>query len=554
LNDSTQTGWTTAKLADAIALIWDGPGYDDFPNYRTISSATSGEATVSSAFTTDHTTSTLYVIRGSDWWSDVGVGSITKPILFAEAPESVVYLSQGRDTPIIRWGEYNNSGTWTSRTAAAEGSESKADGIRSRLDPKDGMQLFRWQNKDKGEHVSISKASTKKWGEDLQFKTTIPIGMDRDKINNIVDGEQYLFVVKEDAIYAVDEEDMPDKVVDFQGLSSELSGAAAISSTPYVYFSLGRGGFERLLDRNMEDIGPWRGEGLPAGRQGYVSAAVGHPQHIFAAVDAGDDGYSALYIYNGGWHEIFRAREAGQRIRSLHYEVLPGETIDKLWIGLSADLGWVPVSSQLNPYYDPSMEYTYEWSVTSAWIDDQIKDMYKYIKELKISGESLSASRYIEWDYQLDDAGDTSAWVRGSGNFDSGPSETISVAQTCKRFRYRLRGYNTTKATPMRILAATTGLVTTIPPKYRCNIQWMIQEEDGSSIDLQGDDDGQTFAGIAALLNTWASSPNPCTTSCVDPDLDGLTVFVQPSPRRPTFIVEGLESIQHVGTVMLQEV
>lgn len=551
LMDSDQTGWTTAKLAGAVAKIWDGPGYNDDPNFRRISTAGSGYAdTTEDDWYTTHTTAGEYVIRGSDWWTEVTGHGMTKPVRSVTAPGNVIYCALGNGSYIRRWGEYNNAGTWTARTWTDD-STNEADFLASRTDNRDGVQIIRGLNKDAGGSVSVSRANVKEWGEDLQFGVPTPLGNDKHKITGMADGEEFMFVITESACYAVDRDSM-DKVVDFQAFTGPNNGKASTFSSPYVYFSLGRGGFERLLEKNMEDIGLWRLEGWPSNRQGTYSCAIGHPQYIFCAVDAGKDGYSAIYVWNGGWHEIFRAPEAGQRIRSLYYEVVDGTAIDRLWIGMDSDLCWVPMSNVLHPYSDSEFRYTYEAVITSSWIDDNARDMEKYFKNMKIFAEDLSSDeQYIEWDYQVDDAKDTDVWVRGTGTFDTSPAETLDVKLECKRFRYRLRIYTTDYTIAPKLISVTLSLITNVPPKWKINLTWMVEEEDGMSRDLNGDDDGQSFLGIVNQLNEWASHPSPATLSCVDADLDGIEVLIQPAPRRPLYATT--DGSVHIGTLSLQE-
>jgi hypothetical protein len=553
LVDALQTGWTTAKLAGGIVEIWDGPGFDDFPNYRTIATAANGYAVCDSTWFTEHTANTEYIVKGTEWWNaPTSSFGFTKVVKSAVSPAEVVYFSQGNATALRRWGEYNASGTWTERAPAVDGAN-KADLLAVRLDQKDGLQVIRGLNKDSGNNVSISRASVKAWGSDLQFGTPKPVGYTRTKITNIADGDSNLYIAKEDGIFAM-YEDSIDKVVDFLAFSGENNGLAMFFQTPYVYFSLGRGGWERLQDLNMEDIGLWRLEGWNPAFQGPVAGAVGHPQYQFVCVDAGPAGYSSVYANNGTWHEIFRCPEAGQRIRSLYYEVLPGSTVDRLWIGMDADLVYVPMPNVLNPYKDSAFPFTFETIIESSWIDDGVRDREKYYKSMKIFAENLVANdHYIEWDYQTDAANDNTAWTRGTGTFDASPAEDIALGVTAKRFRYRLRICTNNSATAPKVVSVTIGLISSIPPKRRSVITFMVREEDGVGMDLSGEEDGQTYVGIVGQLNTWASSPTPVSISSVNPDVHGMSAIVNPTSRRPLYIIESGEAQAFLGTITLQE-
>jgi len=544
--------WSTSYLSEAIARIMDGAGEYDSPNYRTVTAGATHEATVSPEWGSTHSaTTTEYIIHNTDWWFEITGHGMTTPVKSVAAPGDVIYFAQGDSDPIRKWGEYNNSGTWAQRTWADDGTN-YADILGVRTDQRDGVQILRGLNKDSANHVSIARASAKDWGSNLQFATQIPLGMDKHHIGGQADGEDYTVVVTEAAAYAIDKDSM-DKIIDFGGFASEEAGLAICYSSPYVYFSLGRGGFEQLQDRNMQDIGLWRLEGWQALYQGPICCAVAHPQHIYVAVDAGSAGYSAVYAYQGGWHQIFRAPELGQRIRSLFLEVIEGPECNRLWIGMDKDICWIPMPNVINPVFDTNFDYAYEFSVTSSWIDEEARDMLKYFHDFKVFAENLTGtSRYIEVDYQTDAETDSSAWHRLTENIDTSPSDIIGLDLEGKRMRYRIRGYTNDKSVPVRILAIIISSITNIPPKYNLSITWQIVEEEGVGQDLNGDDDGQSYSGIIAKLLAFASSPAPVTLSSVDADVHGRSMFVMPAPRHPLYL-ENSESRTYVGSLRLQE-
>ena len=551
LNDATQTGWTTAKLAGTVALLVRGPGAFDSPRYRKITAGSTGTATMESAWLSTHTTATEYVFRGSDWWNEITGHGMTSPVRGVTAPQDTIYFSLGNATNIRVGGEYNNAGVWTQRTWADDG-DNKADFLTSALDQIDGMQVIRGLNSDSAGHVAMSRASAKAWGEKLQFASSIPIGDDNSHITNIIKGEGYLFILKEDAVYAVTE-DSPEEVVNFLSFKSDNNGVAAVYTSPYLYFSLGRGGFERLLDRNMEDIGLWRGEGWDPTRHGPISCSIGTPQYQIIGTDGGADNFSSVFLWNGSWHEIFRAPETGQRIRSLFYDVTPGDAIDRLWIGMDSDLVWIPMPNVLNPYYDDEFQYTWEAVIVSSWIDEGTRDLLKYAKTMQIWCENfVAAGQYAEWDYQLDQAQDEDEWNIGTGTFDTVPAKTLDVKQVFKRFRYRLRLYTTDASKGPRMTAATIGLITNIPPKFAGEMTFLVDEEDGETKDMQGEPDGQSYLGIMAQLEAWASSPRPVHMECVDAILNGIDVIVMPTPGRASYLIE-TEASGHICSIRLQE-
>jgi hypothetical protein len=360
-------------------------------------------------------------------------------------------------------------------------------------------------------------------------------------------------VCKEDGIYAADAlvGGKCDKVVDYSTFEDPNNGRAMAFQTPYVYFNLGRGGLERLVERNMDDIGIWRGEGWAENERGPISCIIAHPRQLFVSIDAGDYGFSTIYaVNNGQWYCIYRCPREGKRIINMIYETIPGKEADRLWFGEGDDIRFLTMPSGLNPLQDSYYMPSYEYSITSSWIDDGTRDLPKYFKSLKVFSEGLAAStKYIELEYQVDDDAGLSDWTVLSGTtstktadvaFDVSPSEELDLDVKGKRFRYTLRGYSASQySTPNTLVAATLSMVTIVPPKYKIEVTFGVDEEDGTGIDLQGDDDGQAVATMLNQLDTWASDSDPVLLSCVDAQIDQIYVFVQPAPHRLVNLIAG---------------
>lgn len=553
LIDAAQAFPTTGEMLGTTAMLRKGTGFMDDPNFRIVSSATATQLTSATAWLAVHSaTDTEYVIKGSTKWTEITGHGMTVPITDVVAPGDVMYFSLGDATNIRRWREYNSSGTWTADTWTDDGTN-KAFLMATALDNKDGIRIWRGQNSDANSNVSASHATVPAWGTNLQFKEVIPIGHDASRITNIVDGDTLVFVLKEDSIYAL-EADEPDKVVGFPTFKHQKNGLAAGFQTPNIYFNLGEGGFERLVDRSMDDIGLWRGEGWATNRQGPFVATLMTPQYIFGAVDAGVSGYSSIYANNGGWHEIYRHPIAGERIRDMAYENIPGQ-LNRLWFSVGTDIMWLPMTDVLNPRNDSTFNYAYEAIVITPWMDEQALDLEKYYHALKAHSDTFAATEYMELDYQTDQASDTSAWTKVAGTFDTAPYKEIEINSTCTRFRNRLRLYSTRGCSGYapRIIGLTWSVITGLVPKYKCDMTYQLSEEDGVCQDLNGEEDGQTASGILAQLHEWASHPTPVTMQCMDSDLDGITVKVEPSPRRPTSVIPG-ESSNRVGTITLLQI
>ncbi len=118
LNDATKS-WTVNEWAGAIVMIVGGPGVQEEQPHRTIVSNTATALLVDQTWNTAHTTATEYVILKSNKWTQVAPtpdmnGDCTDVAVTGE----VVYFALGDSTNVLRYQEYNNSGTWTTRTAS----------------------------------------------------------------------------------------------------------------------------------------------------------------------------------------------------------------------------------------------------------------------------------------------------------------------------------------------------------------------------------------------------------------------------------------------------
>ena len=73
LEDGTRTGgsaWTTNEWAGCVVKITAGPGSEETQNWRTISANDGNTLTISPDWEIEHTTSTNYVILGSNKWTE----------------------------------------------------------------------------------------------------------------------------------------------------------------------------------------------------------------------------------------------------------------------------------------------------------------------------------------------------------------------------------------------------------------------------------------------------------------------------------------------------
>lgn len=553
LIDATKS-WTTNQWAGCTVKITNGPGQRADINYRTIVSNTATQLVVDSDWDLAHTTSTEYVILGSNTWkykSTVTLGDVTSVCV---SPKGIVYFAQGDSLVIRRWRGYNNAGTWTEEDAD--------DGTNKAVHLKIASNLiWRGQNDDATGECSVSSASTAAWGTNLTFGTVVIAGLNAARITGLENyqdesGLETLWVLKENEIaYLLKSGSSylytPVQLREIQTVSSPKNGLAHTVFNTYLYLSL-LNGLEQYYREELTDMGPNTSDGLPASRQGNIVSLVPYPGRLLAAIDAGANKYSSVMAYaNGGWYEIYRAPK-GQRIYSMYFEALPGDVLDRLWIGQGADIIWLPFpSGTTNPLADATYKYTHEMALTLSVMTAGMADSMKFIKSIKIGAENMSSSVICEIDYRLDD---DVTWTTMTNVITQSPSQEIDLTPqfglSAKKIQFRLRFQtNLASTTPILHLVLIEAL-TRIPNKFAYSIPFAFQD---NGLDLQGNrDDYRQGLDKIDLLNTWATESMVLMRS-TDPSLDNKLVFCLPVPTKALIVSTNNEKLTHYGRLVVQD-
>lgn len=546
LNDGTKS-WTTNEWAGAVAKIIKGPGKGET---RVISSNTGTALTVSSAFYAAHTTTTEYVILGSDNWNEITSHGLTVPVTDVTPADDICYFAQGDDTALRRMRQYNDSGTFTTEWAA-DGTN-KAEFLHTFRDQVNGYQVWRANNSDTNSNVSASRSDSKAWATDLVFGDPIRVGSNSAEATNLLDYDNMVFVFKEDGIYAINN-DRPDKLsADFGTQLSPINGAAAGVHSPFLYLSF-MFSLERLYGRTLDDVGPTRGSGMPSDRQGPITALLPIVKFIVASVDAGDTGTSSILVYENSWAELVRAPETGVRIKSLAYQVVP-DKVHKIWAGMGGDLVTLPYPGKtFNPYHDGSMTFQHEGHWITAWMAQGMVDLPKFFNELKIFSEKLTANIVVLVEYQTDDSQDSDAWTT-LATFTTSPIQTQTIGSsdvTGRRIRFRFRLITNDNSVTPRVTATVTEMVAKLPVKFQYATTFQIGR---AMTDLNGDEDTQEPDTVETQLRTWAESAQPLTMRTVDELTDNKTCFLDPASLTMTEFNAGeTDTVRWLGNINILE-
>jgi len=180
-----------------------------------------------------------------------------------------------------------------------------------------------------------------------------------------------------------------------------------------------------------QDVGLWRGVGLPDGRQGVISSmCIGDGHGAYFGIDAGSSGISSVWYYDFvAWHEVWRAWKAGIRVRNIFWQAQNGTTNpSRLWINCGNDLIYIdqPNNSML-PLNDPNTDYMWEGYVTSTIHDFDTFQLKKLFEYIDIISQNLGRNVWIELDVRTDKDVGTTSWKR------------VNVAKVVTSPRYRAK-------------------------------------------------------------------------------------------------------------------
>ena len=562
LIDATKS-WTVDEHVGKVVKITTGPGSSEAQPWRVITGNDTGYLSISPNWKITHTTDTEYVICGGDKVVKVWAATLcTGDIFDVQVVDDRVYLARGASTNMWRIRAYNNAGAWT-ELGVADGTN-KADRLGVVNHRETGLtkrQIWRGLN----DTVQVSRGDVPAWGTDVTFGAGIDVGDKEDLIQNLVEyvdpdyGNKILWVLKKGSIWAI-KLDIPDMVQlpEMKNVLSDNNSLVAIVHDTYLYFTLLTGGLERFYSEILDDIGPNRGRGLPAGRLGPISDLMGYPGKFYASVNAGT-GFSSILGYDGSWHDKYRADEAGQPILSLGFQVVPGATLDRLWFVEGSTIKWIPFPSEtIYPYNDATYPYTHEGVLVLSRMHAGMVDLLKLFDSLSVFADELEEGVcWIEADYKVDS--ETAVWTPFTNSFYESPSHErnlVSLGDECITGKYlmlrlRLQTSNNLK-TPI-VRATLVDSVSRIKTKfgYVCQVLFETHPKDLNSRPDDYYEDGlakiDDFDELADTLTILELSANTRI-------FDGLRVFCEAPALRPIYqsSSEGKEGF--IGTLPITQV
>lgn len=559
--------WTTNQWAGHKVKIIDGAGSLEAQQWRTIVSNTATQLVVDTNFTITQDTTTEYVIYGDKLTEITGHG-LTAPVTDVLVTiNGIVLFAQGDSTNIRRMKEETSAGVWT-RSYADDGTNKAVF-----LDYKPQAQkIVKANNRDGSSNTSVAFADPVQWTTASHtFATAVNVDSKYIRITGTAvypdeNGTEAVWVFKEDLPYIVPAtgNPYPLNLEEMKTVRSDKNGRCPLVHNVYLYFPLGYG-LQRYYNGQIDDVGPNQGEGLPTERRGAINYMVGYPGKFFVSIEAESDGYASI-LESGGWHERYRAPK-GQRIYSMAFQVVPGDTPDRLWIYQGNDLIYLPFPSDtVNELEDSSYQFAPEFSIILSRMHAGLFDVQKLVRKLKLQTENLEVDEttgdpicWFELDYRINNDAE---WIRVDTIFNSSPTQEIDFLTqygiSGKRLQLRLRGYTTdNKKTPV-LLAIIINAVLRSDVKYMYgpfNVRVMDNEP---TLDPETMDIYNASEKLEALEN-WAdaSTDSMLLVNSISSLLDGKLVFINtPNTRQIAFKKEPENNFKkdiHLMTISFQE-
>jgi len=295
------------------------------------------------------------------------------------------------------------------------------------------------------------------WTADGTNWTTIEIGSSDYNVTGMAWFNDMLIVATATGLYGtvgqIAGDDLAYPLLDWssQEDASNGKGMTVWSRDGALYIPL-LYGLYRWNGETMVPVGPEQGTGLPSDRAGKIVKLLGTPSWLFAAVDGGTSNTSSVLVYNGlgGWHEIARADNAGDRILALGFETMHSPS--RLWFGLGDETRYLKLpDTSDNPWQYTGYEYNGSGELITSWIGSELIEIVKDLHEVVLRGEGIAPGQEIDVYYEVDRS---DQWVL-LGTVDTSPRGVLSF--DASSFSTKTVGDGSTTTTIELKTGSTTG-------------------------------------------------------------------------------------------------
>jgi len=423
---------------------------------------------------------------------------------------------------------------------------------------------------DETTQTSVRKADDVTWGTDLDFSAhnTVPIGSRDYLITNIFVYNDKLWVFKEDSIWFVDFDGSYDRAypieIGLSAITSPENGRAVCAQDLFLYFNWAFS-LERLYGSTLDDIGPWRGQGMPEGKSGTIVDIIPAIGWLFAAYDGNTQNQSSLLAYEQGWHTLFRAPsyiksafagdQSNPRIRSVYWQPVYGEDATNfLWFECGGDLMFMelPLHS-LNPSLDPNCLYAPESFVVHSRMDTGYAELEKYWDKIRVVSPALDGTVYL--DYHVNPPLSRHEYTN-AGSGTTSPSFNATIDQSRKRdimVRTRISASDLDDTSENTVEAVVVDGVARVIPKRQWTIRCRLKYGQKTRRDEVEYDPVTRYE----QLWTWAGQAQELTArfdnNFYDNSGSGRSVFIEPASLTPEYKENFLGKASMFVTFTLRE-
>lgn len=554
LVNGTSPGYTVNEHAGCVLLIMGGKGMDEEQNWRVVTANGADNFTVDSNWLIEHDTTTEFVVLGSNQWTQITLAEMTKTVTDVMVASEMVVFASGDARGMYAMREYNNAGTWT---RATQTDTNKA--VFLEIFAAGGTIKWARSTTD----TKVSSASEPGWGVPVGWNTAVAVGYAWERITGLTRyandaGSEAVWVMKESGPWEYDGSSVASKARDeMRSVMSRQLGKVAAKSDVYLWLSV-MNTVWRYYSPTFDDVGFMLDEGMPVEMRGNAVAILPYPGRTLVAIDAGASGYSCVLENNGGasWHEKYRA-PFGERIFAMELQVVPGNSLDRLWIRQGADVVWIPFpSNAFDPKQDSDFLYQHEGSIELGAMYAGLQDAWKYWSALKMHLEDLEDdTTWVEADYRLEDG----EWTPMPNAFTQMPLEEQTFGETdgegrtfgvsSKKFQLRVRLISTDVTKSPVVRALIIEAVTVNQPKFTYSLVAQVGKRD---VNGKPDETREPYETVQ-LLDEWSGTAQSLWMRCVNPLFDGRAVFLAPVPNRPLTVSEQNEEFTYTTTITLQE-
>lgn len=406
----------------------------------------------------------------TDEWEDVSLSgdALSGVVTSVAVGNNIAHFARGSSDTIFTFKVVASTPTGQVDTTGGN----TADILIQAYDQVAGPQIFRAQNSHTTDVVAVSRSDVKAFNTDLEFTDDVPIGDSTYSITAMVLHDRRIFIRKQDSLWSIANDTAVPLPVGLNAVFETGSTNAIASQNLSLFFSFAHS-VERLTGQQLDDIGPWRRDGLPDDRRGVVSCILPVVAWNFWSIDAGSSGFSSVLNFNQrGVGELFRAPEVGQRIRFLAWQPVVDDR-PRLWVSCGTDLYFLEFPQDtLVPTRDAGFKYQHEAVVTYATMDTGAAELFKYFSTLSVTAENLSLTTRVEVDYQTDKNIGTTNWRTVGKAITRSPSDKVEVGVgSKKKIRLRLRLITEDAETPVNMFASVLKLYNVIPSVRQLNIR-----------------------------------------------------------------------------------